>query len=78
MNRFLLVLTFVALAFGQTACGQASSEPTPAERKARILANLVFEFPQLGQYRVDIGDIEPTAIAGLSKGSFTINGASSA
>ena len=74
MNRFFLVLTFVALAFGQTACGQASSEPTPAERKARILSNLVFEFPQLGQYRVEVGDIEPTDIAGLSRGSFTING----
>ena len=74
MNRLLLLLAFVFLAFGQTACTQAQSQSDPAERKARILANLVFEFPQLGQYRVDIGDIEPTDIDGLSKGSFTING----
>ena len=74
MTRLFLLLTFVALAFGQTACGQAASESTPAERKARILANLVFEFPQLEQYRVEIGDIEPTDVDGLSRGSFTING----
>ena len=74
MNRLLLLLTFFALAFGQTACGQNASESTPAERKARILANLVFEFPQLGQYRVDIGEIEPTDVDGLSRGTFTING----
>ena len=74
MTRLFLLFAFVALAFGQTACGQAASESTPAERKARILANLVYEFPQLGQYRVDLGDIEPTGIDGLSKGSFTING----
>ena len=74
MTRLLLLVTFVALAFGQTACGQASSESTPAERKARILANLVYEFPQLEQYRVDIGEIEPTDVDGMSTGSFTING----
>lgn len=74
MKRLLVLFTLVTFALNTTACGQTASDLSPAERKARILSNLVFEFPQLEQYRVEIGDIEPTDIEGLSQGTFTING----
>lgn len=74
MKRFPL---FLALAFALTsgsACGQAVSSDDSAERKAQILANLVFEFPQLGDYRVEIDTLEPSGVPGLDEGSFTVNG----
>ena len=34
----------------------------------------MFEFPQLGQHRVEIDEIEPSGVDGLSEGTFSING----
>jgi protein-disulfide isomerase len=74
MKRLLALLTLTPLLFSTAACGQASGEAPDAELEARILSNLVFEFPQLGQNRIDLGPIEPSGTPGLSEGTFTING----
>jgi protein-disulfide isomerase len=73
MKRLLVLLTFAPLLFSNAACGQATGG-SDADLEARILSNLVFEFPQLGQRRIDIGEIEPTDIDGLNEGTFTIDG----
>jgi protein-disulfide isomerase len=77
MKHLIVLLTLASLAFSNAACGQAASDApggSAADREARILANLVFEFPQLGQQRVEIGSIEPSGVDGLDEGTFTING----
>ena len=75
MRRFLTLLLFVPLALGQAACGQSTGNTTDdADRQARIVANLVYEFPQLGQARIDVEDITPSDIDGLSEGVLVING----
>jgi protein-disulfide isomerase len=48
---------------------------SPADaRKARIRANLVLQFPQLGQIQLDMADLTPSPLPGLDQGSFTMNG----
>ncbi len=54
------------------ANGQAADEPAE-QRKERILANLKFLFPQIQQYNVVMGELTPSDIEGLERGSFTIN-----
>ena len=76
MKRLLVLLTLAPLALSTAACGQTTSEApdgSAADREARILANLVFEFPQLGQHRIEIDEIEPSGVEGLDEGTFTIN-----
>jgi len=68
---FVLPLLFFVL-FTGPACGQSA---TPDEdRKSQILTNLRFEFPQLDQYQVEMGDFSPTGVDGLMEGSFIVNG----
>ncbi len=43
-------------------------------RKARILANLVLQYPQLEQAKASIGDITPTEFAGLDSGNLVLPG----
>lgn len=74
MKRFPLLVILVMLLFSGPACGQAVSSDDSDERKAQIVANLVHEFPQLAQYRVEVGTIEPSGVPGLDQGEFTING----
>lgn len=73
MKRLSLLL-LTAIVVSGPACGQAVSSDDSAERKARILANLVFEFPQLEQYSIDITTLEPSEVPGLDQGTFTVNG----
>jgi len=62
------------------AATEAAPDATPdaqdpaAARKARIRANLVLQFPQLGEIQLDMGDITPSELPGLDQGSFTMNG----
>lgn len=74
MMRSPLLALLVMLLASSSACGQAVSSDDSAERKAQILANLVHEFPQLSQHRVEIGTLEPSGVSGLDQGEFTING----
>jgi protein-disulfide isomerase len=77
MKHLFVLLVLAPLAFSNAACGQAANDApngSAADREARILANLVFEFPQLGQVRVEIDEIEPSGVEGLDEGTFTING----
>lgn len=70
-----------ALALGLVACnlalgpGAASAEDTNADaRKARILANLQVQFPQLKDMSPVMGEIKASGIAGLDQGSFIVGG----
>lgn len=68
---FAVVLTFLAVpAVAQEADAAAQEEA----RKARILANLKFQLPQIAQMNVTVGAIEPTEIEGLEQGSLVIQG----
>jgi len=61
-----LVLCFVSSSLAQTAPESASV------RKAKILANLKHQIPQLARLSPAMGDIGPSGLAALDKGSFTI------
>lgn len=74
MMRSPLLALLLAFALSSSACGQAVSSDDSAERKAQLLANIVHEFPQLAQHRVEFGTIEPSGVPGLDEGTFTING----
>lgn len=70
-----------ALALGLVACnlalgpGAASAEDTNADaRKARILANLQVQFPQLKDMSPVMGEIKASGIAGLDQGTFIVGG----
>lgn len=68
---FAVVLTFLAVpAVAQEANAAAQDEA----RKARILANLKFQVPQIAQMNVTVGAIEPTGIEGLEQGNLTVQG----
>ena len=73
MKRFSLFF-LLAIVVSGPACSQAVSSDDSADRKARILENLVFEFPQIEQYSVEITTIEPSGIPGLDQGEFVVNG----
>ena len=70
--RFTALFLFLSV----TACAQPTVENADAERAERIEANLRFEFPQLAAVDIVVNAIEPMDIAGLQRGSFTINGRS--
>ena len=52
----------------------AMADGDPEARKARILANLKLQFPQLESTGVVMGVIGPSSIAGLDEGSFVVGG----
>ncbi len=70
-----------ALALGLVACnlalgpGAASADDTNADsRKARILANLQVQFPQLKDMSPVMGEIKSSGIPGLDQGTFIVGG----
>lgn len=70
-----------ALALGLVACnlalgpGAASADDTNADsRKARILANLQVQFPQLKDMTPVMGEIKSSGIPGLDQGTFIVGG----
>jgi len=76
MIRFL-----PALALGLVACnlalgpGAASADDTNTDaRKARIMANLQVQFPQLKDMSPVMGEIKASGIAGLDQGTFIVGG----
>lgn len=54
--------------------GSADAQGDDADRKARILANLELQFPQLAEMDVTMGELTPTDFDGLHQGSFTVRG----
>ena len=69
-----LTLAFLLMS-GTLACAQSKKDSEdPEARKARILENLKFKFPQIEQYTVTMGDLESSGVEGMDEGSFTING----
>lgn len=79
MPKMIRILPVLAL--GLVACnlafgpGAASAEDTNADaRKARILANLQVQFPQLKDMSPVMGEIKASGIAGLDQGSFIVGG----
>ncbi|MDZ4700781.1 MAG: thioredoxin domain-containing protein [Rhodothermales bacterium] len=69
--KFLFVLLLSALFVLPARAQSADNSET---RKARLHANLHFLFPQLSEYQVTIGPIEPSAVVGMEEGAFVING----
>jgi protein-disulfide isomerase len=67
-----VMLATVAVSAG--AQDEGSGSPQDVARKAKILANLQYQIPQLAQARVGLGDFEPTGIEGLEQGTLIING----
>ena len=73
MSKMTRILPVLALSL--MACGAVSAEDTNAEsRKARILANLQVQFPQLKDLQPVMGEIKSSGISGLDQGSFTVGG----
>lgn len=72
----VLLLPLAAPAIAQDDAAAAESADTAGDdaRKARILANLQFNIPQLAQVNPTIGTIEDTDIEGLQEGTLIING----
>jgi protein-disulfide isomerase len=71
-TRTLVILVLAGLVLLAPAAAVAQDEAEA--RKARILANLKLQFPQLEKMQVTMGDIEPTAFEGLDQGSFEMAG----
>jgi len=67
------VLLLTALV-GFMLIGSTHAQEDAEVRKARILANLKLQFPQLEQATITMNDIAPTEFPGLEQGSFTIQG----
>lgn len=76
MKQIVAVLAGALLLFGMglPACAQTSAKESDEERKARILENLMYEFPQLADVEVEMGPLEATDLSGLEHGRFTVNG----
>lgn len=76
MNRIwkLLSVLAVCLLAVQVYTPAALADGDPEARKARILANLKLQFPQLENTAVSMGTIGPSAIDGLDEGSFVVGG----
>ncbi len=73
MNKYftLAALTLMMLGCHPNVNGQTAAEAS-TERKARILANLEHQFPQIAQLNPEMGDLEATEIPGLDMGSFIV------
>ncbi len=75
MNK---ILSWAAMAVLLMGCntqvnGQAADESSE-QRKAKILANLQYQIPQIRDTYVVMGEFTDSGIDGLDQGSFTING----
>lgn len=68
----LTLFALLPLLLAPLACAQSNASDT--ERAERIVTNLKFEFPQLQEANVVVNEIVPSGIAGLERGSFTIEG----
>ena len=64
----------IAIAMSMTTFATAATADDAEARKARILANLQLEFPQLAEANVQMGEITASSIDGLDAGVFTVNG----
>lgn len=71
MKKLPVLALLFALSFGFALTVYAQSAD---DRKANILANLKYQFPQLREVEVVMGPLEMDAINGLDLGSFVING----
>ncbi|MEM1042512.1 MAG: DsbA family protein [Bacteroidota bacterium] len=72
MKRLLVLPLLSFVLFTGPACGQSAT--ADEDRKSQVLTNLRFEFPQLDQYQVEMGDFAPSGVDGLMEGSFVVNG----
>lgn len=68
----LLALCALSLVACGPADGQASADAD--DRRQRIVANLQLEIPALRDATVEVAELEDGDIAGLDRGTFTVNG----
>lgn len=74
MKTLALLLSAGLLAGALVLLAKAQSVDNSDARKERLHTNLHFLFPQLADYQVTIGDIEPSVVEGMEEGSFVLNG----
>lgn len=67
-------LAFVLLASFVVGCAPANGQSSATDREAQILANLMFEFPQLDGLDVSIDSLRSTSTQGLDEGFLVIAG----
>lgn len=72
----LLALALTAILAPLAACSSSPASSTDAsdERKARIIANLTHEYPQISAAAVRIDSLGPSAVKGLDSGVFSVDG----
>ena len=73
-SKIVSAFAAASLAAALSGCSTTTAQDDPEARKARILANLKLQFPQLEQPGVVMGDIKPTEFPGLDQGSITLPG----
>ncbi len=71
MHQLLSSLFAVVLMAGCTLAACAQTPDVQAERKARILANLIHQLPQLDRLDPRMGDLSPAPMPGFDLGSFS-------
>lgn len=76
MQKLWKILPALAIAVMVSQIALAPAAMADDARKAKILANLKLEFPQLDEANVVMGEISASSLGDLDEGSFTVNGRS--
>ena len=76
MQKLWKILPALAIAVMVSQIALAPAAMADDARKAKILANLKLEFPQLDEANVVMGEISASPLGDLDQGSFTVNGRS--
>ncbi len=71
MKKFFALAALSALMLGCNPRVNGQTPDVTEARKARILANLTHQLPQLARLAPQMGDLVPSEIPGLDRGSFT-------
>lgn len=77
VRKIAALFAFVALfSFTPATFAQDEAAPVPQDeaRKAKILANLEAQIPQLAQANPTMGDIGPSGVEGLDQGTLMLSG----
>ncbi len=71
MKKFFALAALTALMLGCNPRVNGQTPDVTEARKAKILANLTHQLPQLARLDPQMGDLVPSALPGLDRGSFT-------
>ena len=68
------IFAFVLVAASIVGCAPANSQAPAGDREAQIVANLMFEYPQIADLNVSIDSLRSTPTDGLDEGYLVISG----